>query len=92
VISTIDGTASVTRPKNSRQTVRVTGGILCSTHTAEVIRPSVAFLLHAGDAGEELVGDVLAQALLAEQPPGTSSCSSPSFFAARRVGSARGGS
>jgi hypothetical protein len=29
-----------------------------------------AFLLHAGDAGEELVGDVLAQALLAEQPAG----------------------
>jgi hypothetical protein len=35
------GTASRTWPKNSRQTVRVTGGILCSTQRAATMRPSV---------------------------------------------------
>ena len=35
------GTASRTWPKNSRQTVRVTGGILCSTQRAATMMPSV---------------------------------------------------
>jgi hypothetical protein len=40
LISTIEGIASRAWPKNSRQTVRVCLGILCSIQRAEVIRPS----------------------------------------------------
>jgi hypothetical protein len=64
-----EGTASLALPKNSRHTVRVCAGMRCTTQRALVIRPS-AFLLHAGQAGEELVGHVLAQAFLAEGAAG----------------------
>ena len=40
VIWTIEGTASLTLPKNSRQTVLICSGILCRINLAEVIKPS----------------------------------------------------
>ena len=40
VIWTIEGTASLTLPKNSKQTVLICSGILWRINLAEVIRPS----------------------------------------------------
>ena len=66
LISTMLGTASLALPKNSRHTVRV-----CCRHAvhhpaAAGDQAVAAFLLDAGQAGEELVRHVLAQAFLAE--------------------------
>ena len=60
--------------------MRVTGGILCSIHTAEVIRPSVPSFCTPGMPARNLSVTSLPRPSLRNSLPGTSSCSSPSFF------------
>ena len=62
------GVASATVPKNSRQTVRICAGMRCSTKRALVMMPSQPSC--TPQAGQEFVGDVLAQAHFAEGAAG----------------------
>ena len=88
LISTMLGTASRALPKNSRHTVRVCSGMRCTTQRRAGDQAVAAFLLDAGQAREELVGHVLAQAFLAEgvardlQPLGAhaASCRRPAKY------------
>ena len=60
------GMASRAWPKNSRHTVRVCFGMRCRIQRAAVIKSVAALLLHARQAAQEFVGDVLAEPDLAK--------------------------
>ena len=82
------GTASRTWPKNSRQTVRVCAGILCSTQRAATIMPSVPSFCTPGTPPRNLSVTSLPRPTLRQAAPGSAKVSSPSFFlpvASKRV-------
>ena len=76
VISTMAGTASRTWPKNSRQTVRVTGGILCSTQREATMRPSVPSFCTPGTPPRNLSVTSLPRPSLRQEAPGSERISS----------------
>jgi hypothetical protein len=72
LISTIEGTASSGCRSTRGHTVRTWRGHAVDGPARARDEPVAALLLHAGQAGEELVGDVLAQASLRKSRPGIS--------------------
>jgi len=69
------GTASLALPKNSRQTVRVCCGILCTTQRALVIRPSQPSFWMPGKPLKNLSVTSLPRPSLRKDGPAMSNCS-----------------
>ncbi len=69
------GIASRAWPKNSRQTVRVCAGILCSTQRAEVISPSQPSFCTPGRPARNLSVTSLPSPSLRKRLPSISSIS-----------------
>ncbi len=73
LISTIEGTASLALPKNSRHTVRTCEGMRCTTQRALVIRPSQPSFWMPGRPARNLSVTSLPSPSLRKAVPGMSS-------------------
>jgi hypothetical protein len=70
LISTIAGVESRTCPKNSRQTVRIAGGIVCRMKRALVMSPSQPSFWIPGSPARNLSVTSLPRPVLRKVPPG----------------------
>jgi hypothetical protein len=75
LISTIAGVESRTCPKNSRQTVRMAGGIVCRTKRALVMSPSQPSFCMPGNPDRNLSVTSLPRPALRNAAPGMTSVS-----------------
>ena len=72
LISTIEGTASLALPKNSRHTVRTCAGMRCTTQRALVMRPSQPSFWMPGNPARNLSVTSLPRPCLRKVAPGMS--------------------